>query len=240
MVRTVRARTEGLAAVRGQPVGDARLGDRGGAPFGLVPERVRARPAPAGYPAEWAGRSWMIRALAGFRCEHCGRCFPLVDSAKRRLVCTISTATASTCGTGTSSRCAWSTTAWSSARCTWIASSWRCSAPASPGLDRGWRQAPRPSRPDCGHRAAGVGRQQWPGGEPGILASDRRKRGTVLRYCACGCGRPVGADRWARYATDACRVRAFRARRGRQRDLMELLEADSGGREVSPSTRGGW
>ena len=95
MVRTVRARTEGLAAVRGQPVGDARLGDRGGAPFGLVPERVRARPAPAGYPAEWAGRSWMIRALAGFRCEHCGRCFPLVDSAKRRLVCTISTATAS-------------------------------------------------------------------------------------------------------------------------------------------------
>jgi hypothetical protein len=47
----------------------------------------------------------------------------------------------------------------------------------------------------------------------GDVNAYRQEHGPLTRLCACGCGWPVPSPRpEARYATAACRVRAYRAR----------------------------
>lgn len=200
-----------------------------GAGFHLVPERVRARPTPAGYPPEWPAVSWLVRVQAGFRCEHCGRRFPPGGVGEEAL------------GVHHLDGDRYNLWDWNLVplclvdhglverevhvdreQLAMFGSSFRWLGP---------RLAARARTIESGLWAPGDRRRRLAvlgGDEPGTLEDVQRRGSSGVRYCACGCGRSVAADPRARYATDACRVRAFRARRGQQRDLMELLAAGTG------------
>ena len=204
---------------------------------------MRDAVAPAGYPAEWPAVSWMIRAQADFRCEHCGRRFPPGGLGEEAL------------GVHHLDGDRFNLWDWNLVPLCLVdhglverevhvdRDQLAMFGSAFPWL--GPRLAARASAIEAGLWTPGGRRRELAPGDQGCEpeAPGRRpgkERGAVARYCACGCGRTVGADPRARYATDACRVRAFRARRATAAGpRWSCWRRSSGGGGIAPA-RGGW